>query len=468
MSLVRCPACQTVFRLQAAQLDAHGGMVRCGHCFVPFNARLNLVEPAARSAENATKSAAEGPPHAPAATTPAADTEDKPYFVLEDPVPESAETPEATPARSFAAALDALRRDDFVQPSVPPAVFRSRGDADRRDTAFAVTRQEPATEPRATEPPALAPSDPLAFGVPEALPPLHTESPREAVFAAPTAADPRPAPRADGAWMEPGASLPPELAAHFVMPERKSERPGNETPSPRVSDTSWEERTPTATSAAAGTPDPDAVPRQARDDDAAPEDFASARDFVKRNPLTTEDDDEDAIRARYRPAGSAPPATTGGRWFLGLSLGMLMGLLAVQGSYLFRNEIARQWPQTRPYLELMCGHLECTLGLPKVIDEIVIETSDLEFAPGERNRHVLNALIRNRANFPQTVPHLELTLTDARDRAVIRRVLTPDEWLRDAQPEAGLAPRATVPVRLGFNTDGVDSAVGYRLYLFYP
>lgn len=462
MSLVRCPACQTVFRLQAAQLDAHGGMVRCGHCFVPFNARLNLVEPAARSTEDATQSAAEGPPHAPAATTPAADTEERPFFVLEDPVSESAETPEATPARSFAAALDALRRDDFVQPSVPPAVFRSRGDADRRDTAFAGTREEPATEE-----PALDPYDPLAFGVPEALPPLHTESPREAVLAAPTASAPHPAPRADGAWIERGASLPPELAAHFVMPERKSERPDNEAPPPQLSDTSWEESTPTA-AVAAGTQDPDTVPPQARDDDAAPEDFASARDFVKRQHVAAEEEDEDAIRARYRPAGSAPPVTTGGRWFLGLSLGMLMGLLAAQGGYLFRDEIARQWPQTRPYLELMCAHLECTLGLPKVIDEIFIETSDLEFAPGERNSHVLNAVIRNRASFPQTVPHLELTLTDARDRAVIRRVLTPDEWLRDAPPENGLAPRATVPVRLGFNTEGVDSAVGYRLYLFYP
>lgn len=43
----RCPKCQAVFRVTAAQLQARGGMVRCGHCHTPFRADLNQVaEPA--------------------------------------------------------------------------------------------------------------------------------------------------------------------------------------------------------------------------------------------------------------------------------------------------------------------------------------------------------------------------------------------------------------------------------------
>lgn len=40
----RCPHCETVFRLQQAQLSLHGGLVRCGHCQQVFNAADSLVE----------------------------------------------------------------------------------------------------------------------------------------------------------------------------------------------------------------------------------------------------------------------------------------------------------------------------------------------------------------------------------------------------------------------------------------
>lgn len=39
----RCPHCETVFRLQQAQLSLHGGLVRCGHCQQVFNAADSLV-----------------------------------------------------------------------------------------------------------------------------------------------------------------------------------------------------------------------------------------------------------------------------------------------------------------------------------------------------------------------------------------------------------------------------------------
>ena len=47
MSLVtRCPSCGTSFRVQAAQLAAESGTVRCGKCGVLFNGVAALVEPA--------------------------------------------------------------------------------------------------------------------------------------------------------------------------------------------------------------------------------------------------------------------------------------------------------------------------------------------------------------------------------------------------------------------------------------
>lgn len=38
-----CPHCDTRFRIAAAQLEAHQGMVRCGHCLQAFDARPNFI-----------------------------------------------------------------------------------------------------------------------------------------------------------------------------------------------------------------------------------------------------------------------------------------------------------------------------------------------------------------------------------------------------------------------------------------
>jgi predicted Zn finger-like uncharacterized protein len=50
----RCPQCQTVFRLTAAQFKLRDGMVRCGRCQHAFQADQHLVE---RPAKNAAKPA---------------------------------------------------------------------------------------------------------------------------------------------------------------------------------------------------------------------------------------------------------------------------------------------------------------------------------------------------------------------------------------------------------------------------
>jgi len=42
--LTRCPKCETTFQLTTAQLNARGGLVRCGHCRKVFNARWNLID----------------------------------------------------------------------------------------------------------------------------------------------------------------------------------------------------------------------------------------------------------------------------------------------------------------------------------------------------------------------------------------------------------------------------------------
>ena len=40
----QCPACTTQFLVTTEQLQAHGGMVRCGQCSHVFNAHEQMVE----------------------------------------------------------------------------------------------------------------------------------------------------------------------------------------------------------------------------------------------------------------------------------------------------------------------------------------------------------------------------------------------------------------------------------------
>ena len=79
-------------------------------------------------------------------------------------------------------------------------------------------------------------------------------------------------------------------------------------------------------------------------------------------------------------------------------------------------------------------------------------------------------VIRNRAPFAQEHPALELTLTDAADMPVVRRVLQPSEYLDAAGRAAlaqGIAAGGESVLRVYFDARGLR-ATGYRVYLFYP
>jgi len=167
--------------------------------------------------------------------------------------------------------------------------------------------------------------------------------------------------------------------------------------------------------------------------------------------------EEEAPRTRYTVA-----------WGLAalLALAALVGQLA----HHYRTEIATLLPQTRPFLAEGCRLLDCELRLPRRPDLLSIESSDLQADNRRDSLIVLNAVIRNRAPFAQEHPALELTLTDAADKALVRRVLRPTEYMQAAAREPlaqGIGPGSETVVRVHFDTQGVR-ATGYRLYLFYP
>ena len=144
--------------------------------------------------------------------------------------------------------------------------------------------------------------------------------------------------------------------------------------------------------------------------------------------------------------------------------------LAAQVAYRYRTEIAVLAPNTRAALERACRVLRCEVALPRRPELMSIESSDLQADSRRENVIVLNAVIRNRAPFPQDYPALELTLTDETDRPVVRRVLRPGDYLdagRRAALAQGIAPGAEAVLRVFLDSERAR-ATGYRLYLFYP
>ena len=166
--------------------------------------------------------------------------------------------------------------------------------------------------------------------------------------------------------------------------------------------------------------------------------------------------------------GEAPPPRRPLASAFGVALALVV--LAAQVAYYFRTEIAVLIPETRPYLAVACATLKCDLKLPRRPKQMAIESSDLQ-ADGRRdNVIVLNAVLRNQAQFAQEYPALELTLTDERDEAVARRVLMPAEYLAGHPAEQiarGIGAGTDAALRVYFDTGGLR-AIGYRMYLFFP
>jgi predicted Zn finger-like uncharacterized protein len=182
-----------------------------------------------------------------------------------------------------------------------------------------------------------------------------------------------------------------------------------------------------------------------------------------RPPAPAEDDAPPHFLEEATPASRFAPL-----WALGALVAA--AALAAQLALHYRTELATLVPQTRPYLADACRMLGCELRLPRRPDLLSLESSDLQADNRREGLIVLNAVIRNRAPFAQEHPALELTLTDAVDKPVVRRVLRPAEYL-DASARAllaqGIAAGGESVLRVHFDARGLR-ATGYRVYLFYP
>lgn len=162
----------------------------------------------------------------------------------------------------------------------------------------------------------------------------------------------------------------------------------------------------------------------------------------------------------------APAAAARGRRLGWFAAALLALALLAQVAFHNRGEIALLVPQSEAPLKALCEAIGCELPLPRRAELMSIESSDLRADSVNPAVMVLTATLRNRAAFPQSLPALELTLTDGRDQALARRVLLAHEYLGRTAPER-FSANSELAVKV-FIAAASLGAAGYRLYLFFP
>ena len=152
------------------------------------------------------------------------------------------------------------------------------------------------------------------------------------------------------------------------------------------------------------------------------------------------------------------------RFGLGLLALLLLVTLAFQVALDQRDRLAAVAPLSKPWLELACLPLACKVQAMRRIESLVIDGSSFnKLAP---NVYRLGFSVRNLGRLDTALPAFELTLTNAQDQALLRRVFKPQELGAFATTlKAGGGWSGNVLVRLSLASGEV---VGYRILAFYP
>ena len=141
-------------------------------------------------------------------------------------------------------------------------------------------------------------------------------------------------------------------------------------------------------------------------------------------------------------------------------------LLALQVVHRERDRIAALEPAARPALTALCAVTGCRLAPLRQIESVVIESSAFERVRADNYR--LGFSLRNTAAIEVAMPAIELSVTDAQDQTLIRRVFLPAEFAASTPVLGGGADWSSnlvLSVKTGAHSDRVT---GYRLLMFYP
>jgi hypothetical protein len=164
------------------------------------------------------------------------------------------------------------------------------------------------------------------------------------------------------------------------------------------------------------------------------------------------------------------------RAVMGLLALTLAALLLAQLAVHHRNLLAAHYPESHPWLNQLCEPLACQVDHLQRIESIVVDASGFnKLAPAgsgttnAREAYKLSLTLRNTHSLDIALPHIELSLQDAQEQTVLRRVLAPADLGGTTNTLAARgewAGSATLQLESALK-DGARIA-GYRIIAFYP
>ncbi|PMS34582.1 putative Zn finger-like uncharacterized protein [Trinickia symbiotica] len=459
----RCPHCETVFRVQDAQLARTRGRVRCGHCNEVFDALQNLLDPSAAStidfgardqgrqqqASSAAPTASQAAPldrinGAPRAfTAQPAEREARDEATAEQAAP----TVQPPPSTFADIVADELREPTLASPLVaeptakaPPAPSGPEAPQTLRTPKEPAVSTEPnqARAPSAMGTPAHAERMQAAAGA-AANPAAPTAAVSAAAAASPAPAEREPAASESDSHSKPGDERDEEPKLSLGDAPAATWRTEREAREPRFSVPPAEPLMPPPASAR-----PAGVPPLA----------AQAEERSRPFEVTRE------------PRAGAP--RYGWLRAVGAFLSILLAVLLVaQLTWWRRETVMVYWPSSQSLFAEVCTYLGCQISPPRDIDGLQVEASDLRQIDGP-HRLELRVPLRNRYNIALAYPAIELTLFDEKNEIAIRRVLWPQDYAPPGTPiAAGLPPHTTQTMIVRLDS-GNAVATNFRVQIFYP
>ncbi|WP_417283446.1 DUF3426 domain-containing protein [Comamonas sp.] len=151
-----------------------------------------------------------------------------------------------------------------------------------------------------------------------------------------------------------------------------------------------------------------------------------------------------------------------------LLLGSLLAVAALVAQYAWqqRDALAVQYPALRPPLSVLCKAAGCQLQPRREIADVVISSSGFkQLVNAGTNTYQWSLSLENRSAVAVAMPMAELTLTDAQDKPLLRRVI-------DLQPLGAplqLLPGQEWSASISVQVQPLSAPVaGYRALVFYP
>ena len=114
-----------------------------------------------------------------------------------------------------------------------------------------------------------------------------------------------------------------------------------------------------------------------------------------------------------------------------------------------------------------CTYLGCKINLPAQIESFIVESPQLAALATRKDTWELSVVLRNAGTTAQAWPLLELTLNDAANNPIARRIFAPQEYLpASIDVQKGIGANAEQPIKVYFEYSDSKPA-GIYVYAFY-